>query len=152
MQGRLCVPNMDGLQKLILEEAHSSQYSIHSGAAKMYQDLRQHYWWRRMKKDIVRFVAKCLNCQQVKYKHQRPGRLLQRMDILEWKWERVTMDCSWAPTDFEKVRCYLGDCRSADYVRALHSCVYYLFFRAVGKDLYLGDCSFAWCPSFHYFR
>ncbi|XP_070040952.1 uncharacterized protein [Nicotiana tomentosiformis] len=28
----------------------------------------------------------------VKYEHQRPGRLLQRLKILEWKWERITMD------------------------------------------------------------
>ncbi|XP_070036575.1 uncharacterized protein [Nicotiana tomentosiformis] len=40
MQGRICVPNVDGLCELILEEAHSSQYSFHPGAAKMYQDLR----------------------------------------------------------------------------------------------------------------
>ncbi|XP_070054352.1 uncharacterized protein [Nicotiana tomentosiformis] len=53
MQGRICVPNIDGLCKLILEEAHSLQYFIHLGAAKMYQDLRKHCWWRRMKNDIV---------------------------------------------------------------------------------------------------
>ncbi|XP_070055174.1 uncharacterized protein [Nicotiana tomentosiformis] len=29
MQGRICVPNMDGLRELILEEAHSSRYSVH---------------------------------------------------------------------------------------------------------------------------
>ncbi|XP_070039573.1 uncharacterized protein [Nicotiana tomentosiformis] len=39
MQGPICVPNMDSLRELILEEAHSSQYSIHLGAAKMYQDF-----------------------------------------------------------------------------------------------------------------
>jgi len=33
-----------------------------------------------------------LNCQQVKYEHQRPGRLLQQIDIPVWKWERITMD------------------------------------------------------------
>ncbi|XP_070010740.1 uncharacterized protein [Nicotiana sylvestris] len=53
MQGRICLPNVDGLQELILDEAHRSQYSIHLGAMKMYQDLKQHYWWRRMEKDIV---------------------------------------------------------------------------------------------------
>ncbi|XP_070007846.1 uncharacterized protein [Nicotiana sylvestris] len=53
MHDLICMPNVDGLRELILEEAHSSQYFIHSGAAKMYQHLRQHYWWRRMKKDIV---------------------------------------------------------------------------------------------------
>ena len=62
MRGRICVPNVDGLRELILEEAHSSRYSIHPGTTKMYQDLWQHYWWRRMKKDIVAHVARCLNC------------------------------------------------------------------------------------------
>ncbi|XP_070026526.1 uncharacterized protein [Nicotiana sylvestris] len=66
LQGRLCVPNVYGLRERILEEAHSSRYSIHPGATKMYRDLTQHFWWRIMKKDIVEYVAKCLNCQQVK--------------------------------------------------------------------------------------
>ncbi|XP_070054649.1 uncharacterized protein [Nicotiana tomentosiformis] len=85
MRGWLVVPNMDGLHELILQEAHSLQYSIHPGAAKMYQDLKQHYWWRRMKKDIVEYVTWCLNGQQVKYEHQRPSGLLQRLEIPEWK-------------------------------------------------------------------
>jgi len=34
-QGRLCVPDVDGLREQILEEAHSSRYSIHPGATKM---------------------------------------------------------------------------------------------------------------------
>ncbi|XP_070026595.1 uncharacterized protein [Nicotiana sylvestris] len=62
MQGRLCVPNVDGLCELILQKAHSSRYSIHPSAAIKYQDLSQHYWWSRMKKDIVEYVAQCLNC------------------------------------------------------------------------------------------
>ncbi|XP_070034663.1 uncharacterized protein [Nicotiana tomentosiformis] len=35
MQGRLYVPNVNGLRELILQEAYSSWYSIHPGAAKM---------------------------------------------------------------------------------------------------------------------
>ncbi|XP_070035656.1 uncharacterized protein [Nicotiana tomentosiformis] len=92
LQGRLCIPNVDGLREKILEEAHSSRYSIHPGTMKMYRDLRQYYWWRRMKKDIVEYMARCLNFQQVKYEHQRPGGLLQQMVIPEWKRERNTMD------------------------------------------------------------
>ncbi|XP_070036361.1 uncharacterized protein [Nicotiana tomentosiformis] len=38
MQGRICVPNVDMLRALILEDAHSSRYFIHPGAVKMYQD------------------------------------------------------------------------------------------------------------------
>ncbi|XP_070002122.1 uncharacterized protein [Nicotiana sylvestris] len=76
MQGRVCVHNVDGLRELILVEAHSSRYSIHPGVSKIYQNLRQHYWWRRIKKDIVAYVARCLNCQQVMYEHLRPSGLL----------------------------------------------------------------------------
>ncbi|XP_070034622.1 uncharacterized protein [Nicotiana tomentosiformis] len=92
MQGWICVPYVDGLCELILEEDNGSQYCFHSGAAKMYQDLRQDYWWRRMKKDIVEYVAHCLNCQQVKYEHPRPGGLLRGLEIPEYMWERITMD------------------------------------------------------------
>ncbi|XP_070057206.1 uncharacterized protein [Nicotiana tomentosiformis] len=56
IEGRLCVPNVDGLSKLILQEAHCSWYSIHPGATKISHDLKQHYWWQRMKKDIVGHV------------------------------------------------------------------------------------------------
>ena len=45
-----------------------------------------------MKRDIVDFIAKCPNCQQVKYEQQRPGGTLQRMPIPKWKWERIAMD------------------------------------------------------------
>ena len=45
-----------------------------------------------MKKDIAEFVAKSQNCQQVKYEHQRPASLLQRMPIPKWKEKRIAMD------------------------------------------------------------
>ena len=69
IKGRVCVPLVDDFIHPILTEAHSSRYSIHLGATKMYRDLRQHYWWSRMKRDIVDFVAQCPNCQQEKYEH-----------------------------------------------------------------------------------
>ncbi|WMV36714.1 hypothetical protein MTR67_030099 [Solanum verrucosum] len=59
---------------------------------KMYRDLKQIYWWPGIKKDIAEFVAKCQNFQQVKYEHQRPAGLRQRMQIPEWKWEMIAMD------------------------------------------------------------
>ncbi|CAN4118112.1 unnamed protein product [Withania somnifera] len=58
----------------------------------MYRDLRHLYWWDGMKRDIANYVSKCLNFQKVKYEHHKPGGLMQRLPIPEWKWERVTMD------------------------------------------------------------
>ncbi|GKE48082.1 putative reverse transcriptase domain-containing protein [Tanacetum coccineum] len=40
-----------------MDEAHTSRYSIHSGADKMYHDLRDLYWWPDMKKDVVEYVS-----------------------------------------------------------------------------------------------
>ena len=77
---------------MILNEAHSSRLSVHPGSTKMYNDLKQHYWWHGMKRDISDFVSKCLICQQVKAEHQVPSGLLQPIMIPEWKWDRVTMD------------------------------------------------------------
>lgn len=77
---------------MILNKAHSSRFSIHSRSTKMYNDLKQLYWWSGMKCDILEFVSKCLICQQVKAEHQILFGLLQPIMILEWKWDRVTMD------------------------------------------------------------
>ncbi|KAH0641849.1 hypothetical protein KY290_033468 [Solanum tuberosum] len=90
--GRICVLRVGDLIQLILSEAHESRYSIHPGTAKMYRDLRQHYWWSGVMRDIADFVSRCLCCQQVKAEHLRPGGEFQRLPIPEWKWERITMD------------------------------------------------------------
>ena len=92
MDHRLCVPDVGELKKEIMEEAHSSAYAMHPGSTKMYHTLREHYWWRGMKKDVAEFVSRCFICQQVKAEHQRPAGLLQSLLIPQWKWEKTTMD------------------------------------------------------------
>ncbi|GJY37500.1 putative reverse transcriptase domain-containing protein [Tanacetum coccineum] len=41
------------LRTLIMNEAHTSKYSVHPGAKKMYYDLQDLYLWPEMKKDIA---------------------------------------------------------------------------------------------------
>ena len=89
---RVWVPKFGGNRKMILEDVHKSKYSIHPGSTKMYRDLRRHYWWPGMKRDVAEFVQKCLTCQQVKAEHQKPAGLLQPLEIPQWKWEQITMD------------------------------------------------------------
>ena len=89
---RVCVPDDNDLRKAILEEAHSGSFSIHPGSTEMYRDLRMSFWWSGMKRDVSKFVTKCLVCQRVKAKHQVPSGLLQPIRIPEWKWDRITMD------------------------------------------------------------
>jgi hypothetical protein len=75
-KGRLCVPNIDELKQLILKEAHDTPYSIHPGGTKMYQDLKEQFWWHGMKREIAFYIARCDVCQRVKAEHQRPAGLL----------------------------------------------------------------------------
>ncbi|KAI3775761.1 hypothetical protein L1987_45514 [Smallanthus sonchifolius] len=56
----------------ILDEAHKLRYSIHPGTTKMYQDLRKDCWWPSVKFKLMKYVAKCLTCSQVKVEHQKP--------------------------------------------------------------------------------
>ncbi|KAK1613387.1 hypothetical protein QYE76_037060 [Lolium multiflorum] len=90
--GRLCVPSDSELKQVILQEAHDTLYSIHPGGTKMYQDLKEQFWWHGMKREIGSYIAKCDICQRVKAEHQRPAGLLQPLQIPEWKWDSVGMD------------------------------------------------------------
>src|SRR3954469_8635000 len=58
----------------------------------MYRDLRQRFWWTRMKREIARYVAECDVCHPIKAEHQRPAGTLQPLPIPEWKWDKVNMD------------------------------------------------------------
>nr|GFC52067.1 retrotransposon protein, putative, Ty3-gypsy subclass [Tanacetum cinerariifolium] len=60
---RLCVPNNATLRGALLIEAHSSPFSVHPGSTKMYHDLKRHFWWSGMKRDVATFVSRCLICQ-----------------------------------------------------------------------------------------
>jgi hypothetical protein len=66
---RMCVPDIESLRETILKEAHDSDYSIHPGSTKMYQDLKRKYWWYGLKRDVAAHVAMCDVCQRVKAEH-----------------------------------------------------------------------------------
>ncbi|GJZ90258.1 putative reverse transcriptase domain-containing protein [Tanacetum coccineum] len=51
------VPLIGDVRTMIMDEAHAMRYSIHSGANKMYYDLKDMYWWPGMKKDIATYKA-----------------------------------------------------------------------------------------------
>ena len=92
---RLVVPcskkNLDKTKR-VMQEAHDTPLSIHPGSTKMYQDIRQRFWWSNMKQDIARYVAECDVCRRIKAEHQRPAGTLQPISIPEWKWDHVEMD------------------------------------------------------------
>ena len=56
---RLCVPADNELKKELLHEVHNSMFTMHLAGNKMYQDLKQYYWWKGMKRDVTEYVSKC---------------------------------------------------------------------------------------------
>nr|GEV27055.1 putative reverse transcriptase domain-containing protein [Tanacetum cinerariifolium] len=77
LNNRSWVPCFRDLRTLIMHESHKSKYSIHPGSNKMYQDLKQLYWWPNIKENIVTYVGKCLTCSKVKAEYQKPFGLLE---------------------------------------------------------------------------
>jgi hypothetical protein len=89
---RTVVPKDDDVRHQILDEAHLSRYSIHPGSTKMYHDLKQHYWWIKMKIEIAGYVAKRDTCRRVKAIHMKTSGPLQSLPIPTWKWEDISKD------------------------------------------------------------
>ncbi|GJV06069.1 putative reverse transcriptase domain-containing protein [Tanacetum coccineum] len=92
LNNRSWLPCYGDLRTLIMHESHKSKYSVHPGSDKMYQDMKQLYWWPNMKADIATYVSKCLTCLRVKAEHQKPSGLLVQPEIPQWKWDNITMD------------------------------------------------------------
>jgi hypothetical protein len=91
-KNRLVVPRRGALKKKILDEAHRLRYSIHLGSIKMYHDLRQQFWWTRMKHEIARYVSECDTYRKIKTDCMKPRGLLQPLNIPDWKWDDISMD------------------------------------------------------------
>jgi hypothetical protein len=76
LKNRLVVPKVLELRQLILDEAHNTRFSIHPGSNKMYQDLKQRFWWTKMKIEITKYVARCDTCRRVKVEHLKSAGML----------------------------------------------------------------------------
>jgi len=58
----------------------------------MYQDLKQNFWWTRMKREIAKYISECDTCQRVKASRLKVAGALQPLPIPSWKWEDISMD------------------------------------------------------------
>ena len=92
MKSRVCVLDVEDLRKLIMEKVHCSVYAMHLDSTKMYQTIKENYWWSSMKRDIAKFVSRYFICQHVKTEHRKLSKTLQPFPIPEWKWEHINMD------------------------------------------------------------
>lgn len=86
------IPRVPEIRRIILEEFHTAPYSGHPGVTKMMADIKPLYFRKGMKREIMDYVARCLECQRVKAEHCYPASLLHPNEVPEWKWQIITMD------------------------------------------------------------
>ncbi|KAL8120679.1 hypothetical protein AgCh_017748 [Apium graveolens] len=75
VNSRIWIPNVVELKHEILQESHNSRFSIHPGSTKMYQDLKESYWWPNMKKEIV----ECIRLPKTKSNHDAIWVVIDRL-------------------------------------------------------------------------
>jgi len=80
-KNRIYIPNSMDLKLIIFNEIHKKPYSCHPIYQKMILALRKQFYWLNMKIDIVDYLSKYLECQQLKEEHQHLGDLLHHFPI-----------------------------------------------------------------------
>jgi hypothetical protein len=70
------VPNSTELRSTILKEMHNLPYVGHPGYQKKNSAAKSQYYWPGVKRDIVEYIDKFLECQRFKAEHRHPTRLL----------------------------------------------------------------------------
>jgi hypothetical protein len=86
------VPSSGALRNSVLKEMHNVPYAEHPSYQKKIEAVRSQLFWLGMKKDVVDYIARCMECQRVKAEHRHSPGLLQRLPIPEKKWEVVSID------------------------------------------------------------
>ncbi|KAA3488038.1 integrase [Gossypium australe] len=79
----------EGKWELIKNE-QTSEFSIGSDESLCCQNLCDASKWKQnpgMKREITKYIANCLVCEQVKVRYQVPSSLLQPIMNPQWKWK-----------------------------------------------------------------
>ncbi|XP_052483251.1 uncharacterized protein LOC128036927 [Gossypium raimondii] len=64
-EGKLCVPQ-SSVRNVLVEEAHSGGLMGHFGIAKTLAILHEHFYWPKMKRDVIRKCDRCITCKKAK--------------------------------------------------------------------------------------
>jgi hypothetical protein len=91
-KNRIYVPSFGKIMSLVLKEMHNVMYDEHPNYQKTIAAVKIQFFWLGMKKYVVDYIARCMECQRVKDEHRHPMSFLQPLPIPEKKWEVVTID------------------------------------------------------------
>ena len=103
---RVVTVKQDGEQRILVPEKSRKKLLnwyhetlLHPGANRMYDTLRQHYYWKNMKKDIDDLVKRCPRCQKAKRGIRGYGHVpIKDVETTPWKDIAVDLAGPWTAT------------------------------------------------------
>jgi len=87
---KVCIPNCS-LRLLLVEESHKGGLMGHFGRDKTFAMLNEHFFWPKMRRDVEKFVSRCLECLRAKSK-VKPHGLYTPLPIPTAPWTDLSMD------------------------------------------------------------
>jgi hypothetical protein len=87
---KLCVP-ASSVRLLLLHEAHGGGLMGHFGVKKIEDVLAAHIFWLKMRRDVERYVSRCMTCNKAK-SQLNPHGLYMPLPILSVPWEDISMN------------------------------------------------------------
>ena len=82
---RIVVPDVEGIKEHIVQELHSTPYSVHPGIQRTIGRVRKSFYWKGMLGGIGQYVENCSVCQMEKSDHTLTKGKLMSTQIPEEK-------------------------------------------------------------------
>jgi hypothetical protein len=91
-QGQLVIPDYGDLRVEYVLAVHTHPYAGHYGINWTLKKAQQVYYWPQMRQTVETVVKECDSCQRVQYVRHKPQGELHPLQILERRWQSVSMD------------------------------------------------------------
>ena len=86
----MCIPQCS-LRELLVRESHGRGLMGHFSIDKTFHVLQEHFFWPRMKHDIINICSCCFICKFVK-SHSQPHGLYMPLPAPSHPWIDISMD------------------------------------------------------------
>ena len=91
-QDSVCVPEVDDLRLLIVQDRHDSPAAGHPGRRKTLSLVRRSFFWLGMSKFVHSFVDSCETCRRIKAVRHKPYGHLKSLPVPPHPWSSISMD------------------------------------------------------------
>jgi len=91
-QGKIWVPNKEGIRTNLIRQHHDIPQAGHGGTAKTTELLQRKYYWPHMRNTIKKYVKNCDICQRTKVVRHAPYGLIKPNEAPDRPWKSICMD------------------------------------------------------------